>query len=539
MNKISDVLKQHYYLLTSILMFLSFPSFDFWFLKGFPFFAWFSLAPLFLYIRGKSMKQVFFYSFVTGIFGNLFAYHWIGNFGAVVPGGYAVVLSFLIPSLTCFFALKIMLAEFLSRRFEGLRFFIYPAAWILIDWAQSLGHLAFPWTYWGYSQFPFTPFIHLASFTGVMGVTFTVVFANYAIADFIAATLRDGIPFRQSCVSRRVRCVAGVLIFVIIVSLYGGGMMLFGPKAGRRDLRVAMVQSCINPWKNWSLNRMHYLYELQKYTRQSLAADPDMVIWSESATLELISYDYATGRLNNFERRLFDIVRSMGRPLLTGEIGRTDDFLNRIAHFSNNAVLISAAGEVVQTYAKMNLVPFGEWFPYENWFPWVKRLVESFGGSTFTPGTEQVRFQVHGKHFGVLVCYEGIFFRFCREYCGRGLDFLVNITNDGWTSTYNGHMQHFATAKFRALENGIWFARAGNTGYTVLIDPYGRITASMPILRQGYCAGDMDFRLNRVTVYSLLGDVFSYGMFIFLGALFGILGYRRLRGRASSPHTFP
>nr|HPJ37261.1 apolipoprotein N-acyltransferase [Spirochaetota bacterium] len=301
------------------------------------------------------------------------------------------------------------------------------------------------------------------------------------------------------------------------------------PRGQSRDLRVAMVQSCINPWKNWSLNRMHYLYELQKYTRQSLAADPDMVIWSESATLELISYDYEAGRLNTFERRLFDLVRSMERPLLTGEIGRIDDFLNRVARYSNNAVLISASGDVVKTYAKINLVPFGEWFPYENWFPWVKRLVESFGGSTFTPGSEHVRFQVKGRHFGVLICYEGIFFRFCRDYRNRGLDFLVNITNDGWTSTYNGHIQHFAAAKFRALENGIWFARAGNTGYTTLIDPYGRITASMPILQQGYCAGDMDFSLNRRTVYSLFGDLFSYGAFLFLGCLGGIVLFRRFR----------
>ncbi|HPQ55107.1 MAG TPA: apolipoprotein N-acyltransferase [Spirochaetota bacterium] len=529
MKRITGLLKQHYYLLTSILMFLSFPSFDIWFLKGFPFFAWFSLVPLFLYLRGKSMKQVFFYSFVAGIFGNLFAYHWIGNFGAVVPGGYAVVLLFLIPSLTCFFVTKIMIAEFLSRRFEALRFFIYPSAWILIDWVQSLGYLAFPWTYWGYSQFPFTPFIHLASFTGVMGVTFVVIFANYAIADFTALTLREGISFRESLMSGRVRYVAGICIFVVVVSLYGGGMMLFGPRGQSRDLRVAMVQSCINPWKNWSLNRMHYLYELQKYTRQSLAADPDMVIWSESATLELISYDYEAGRLNTFERRLFDLVRSMERPLLTGEIGRIDDFLNRVARYSNNAVLISASGDVVKTYAKINLVPFGEWFPYENWFPWVKRLVESFGGSTFTPGSEHVRFQVKGRHFGVLICYEGIFFRFCRDYRNRGLDFLVNITNDGWTSTYNGHIQHFAAAKFRALENGIWFARAGNTGYTTLIDPYGRITASMPILQQGYCAGDMDFSLNRRTVYSLFGDLFSYGAFLFLGCLGGIVLFRRFR----------
>jgi hypothetical protein len=86
LQAVTDFSKKHYYLLTALLMFLSFPSYDFWFLKGFAFFAWFSLAPLFLFVRGRSMKQVFAYSFLTGLAGNLLTYNWIGNFGAVVEG---------------------------------------------------------------------------------------------------------------------------------------------------------------------------------------------------------------------------------------------------------------------------------------------------------------------------------------------------------------------------------------------------------------------------------------------------------------------
>ena len=58
MNKLLAYFKKHYYLLTSVLIFLSFPSYDVWFMKGFPFFAWIALVPLFMYVRGKSVKEV-------------------------------------------------------------------------------------------------------------------------------------------------------------------------------------------------------------------------------------------------------------------------------------------------------------------------------------------------------------------------------------------------------------------------------------------------------------------------------------------------
>ena len=96
-----------------------------------------------------------------------------------------------------------------------------------------------------------------------------------------------------------------------------------------------------------------------------------------------------------------------------------------------------------------------------------------------------------------------------------GADFS-NITNLGWTDTYMGHMQGFASAKFRAIENGIWFVSAGNTGYTALVNPYGCVTESIPILRQGYLVGDLDFSLNHTTLYSEYGDVILYAAIAFL-----------------------
>ena len=518
MYRINNLIERKYYLASAVLIFLSFPSYDFALLKFFPVIAWFSLVPLFGYVSGKSLRDVFLASFVTGIAGHLFAYGWIGNFGAKVPGGYAVVLLFLIPSLTVFFSVKITLSEYLSQKLPGYRIFIYPSVWIIIDYIQSLGFLAFPWTYIGYSQYTFTSFIQMASVTGILGVNFIIIMFNSVFSQYLISfkgfnRISDGMNNKYF-----VR-VSAVILLVVIITISGFiRLSIKNRDVNGKTLKVAVVQSCISPWENWSGNRFKYLSELIQLTKESLRSNPDFIIWSESATLELISFRATTGGRDSFDEQLTDFIKENGKPLLTGEIGitakREGDSMSYYPQ--NNAVLISGTGEVMQTYSKINLVPFGEWFPYEKWLVPVKNLVESFGGSSFVPGISPELFNIEGLKFGTLICYEGIFTRRCSEYRRMGADFFVNITNDGWTDTYNGHYQHYSASIFRAVENGIWMVRGGNTGVSSIIDPKGRVVSTIPILKKDFLTGEIDTSQNVKTFYSIYGDLILYASMIFI-----------------------
>ena len=535
MNRAAVFCKNNYYLLTSLLIFLSFPSFDVWIFKGFPFFAWISVVPLLLYARGKRFRNLYPVSFVTGLAGNLLAYDWIGHFGQKLPGGQVFVMVLLSLSLAVFFAIKISVAELLSERFGKLRPLIFPSVWIIVDWIESIGFIAFPWPYWGYSQYPFIPFIQLASFVGVMGISFVIVLFNCLLSELLRAWNFRRIQIKQFLLLKEMRRFAALLSFIVIVILYGIAVTSMQNSVGRRDLRVALVQSCISPWADWDGHKFEYLEELKQYTMEALRENPDFIIWSESATLATISYDYSRGMVNAFDSEVLAFARDCDRPLLAGEIGIANvldgGYIKRYPQ--NNAVLISRQGEVIKTYPKIHLVPFGEWFPYEKWFPAVKRLTEQFGGSSFVPGNRPVVFDLEGRKFGVLICYEGIFHRLCRKYRNLGAEYLINITNDGWTHTYKGHMQHFAASVFRAVENGIWYIRAGNTGYTALIDPYGTIRKSIPILQKGYLVGDLDFSRNTWTVYSMTGDIVLYAAMIFTAILIGACLIDAIRKRFS------
>ncbi len=512
---------EHYYGLTVLLFYVSFLTPLNLSLPLLSVFAWVCLVPLFVYIHNKPLKEVYITSFITGLFGFGVVYYWMGDFGQALWYGKVVIVALIIPCISVFFATKILVAEYFSRKFEALRLVIYPAVWICFDWIQTIGTMAFPWNFLGYTQYPFVNFIQIASITGIYGITFIIVFANISIAELIQAKL-----FNSNYRPALLACIVAVCV-VIASSMYGVLRLHNHPVSKNSHIRVAMVQSCFSPWENWTQNKYFYLDILKTLTQQAMQHEPDIIVWSESATLEDISYSYFNGNLNHFEEEVLALAAENRVPLLTGEIGIVEDVVNRRFYPQNSMVLINPARQVVDTYAKIHLVPFGEWFPYGQLFPFVNDIIDAFGGSNFMPGDSPRIFAIGSFRCAPLICYENIFHTLCRHYANAGIDFYVNITNLLWTENPVGPMQHFYFSVFRAIENGIWFVSAGNSGFTALIDPYGRITTSVPLMEKTYCVGEMDITQNTKTVYRYIGDSLLYISFAFVCILLAIVTGKR------------
>jgi apolipoprotein N-acyltransferase len=85
----------------------------------------------------------------------------------------------------------------------------------------------------------------------------------------------------------------------------------------------------------------------------------------------------------------------------------------------------------------------------------------------------------------------------------------VNISNDGWYGDSGAYAQHLKQARMRAVENNRWLLRDTNTGITASIDPYGRISPSVP--RKIRTALVAPYALSNVTTfYTRHGDWFAY-----------------------------
>ncbi len=104
-----------------------------------------------------------------------------------------------------------------------------------------------------------------------------------------------------------------------------------------------------------------------------------------------------------------------------------------------------------------------------------------------------------------MICYEGtvpaIARRFAIDNQGRKrLDWLVNISNDGWFVRFKNKKvfpstelpQHAAIYAFRAVENRLAVVRSVNTGISCLVDTLGRI-------RNGFLAGTLPLQAMKRT----------------------------------------
>jgi len=75
---------------------------------------------------------------------------------------------------------------------------------------------------------------------------------------------------------------------------------------------------------------------------------------------------------------------------------------------------------------------FGEYIPLVQWLPMVEYLTPITG--SYQPGNRPVTFELENLHANAapLICFEDTFPGVARASAGDNVDFLVNLTNDGW-----------------------------------------------------------------------------------------------------------
>ena len=156
--------------------------------------------------------------------------------------------------------------------------------------------------------------------------------------------------------------------------------------------------------------------------------------------------------------------------------------------YYNSVQALANGGEIVASYDKTHLVPFGEYLPFSGFLEsfGLRHFVHIPGG--FEPGARRRLFEAPGlPPAAALVCYEAIFPGEVVpvEASGERPGLLLNVTNDGWFGQTTGPHQHFSQARLRAIEEGLPLVRAANTGLSAVVDGYGRILHKLPLGTDG------------------------------------------------------
>ena len=147
-----------------------------------------------------------------------------------------------------------------------------------------------------------------------------------------------------------------------------------------------------------------------------------------------------------------------------------DEYLifNSMAVFNNKL-------DLIQKYNKVNLVPFGEFTPFENILSLIGLKTITNNYQSFSSGNERSIINIKNDKINLkllpLICYEIIYSG--KLSTDKNFEFIVNISEDGWFGKSIGPKQHFSHSIFRSIESGKYIIRSANNGISAIINPIG------------------------------------------------------------------
>ncbi len=342
------------------------------------------------------------------------------------------------------------------------------------------------------------------------------------LVSVMAAASLLGLPYNEkgtaaAGTSRRRLLIQGGVVGALLVAALAYGSYRLNEQPFSPGPRLAMLQGNLDQRiRNVDLAAdddaargakatIHNHYgELQLFARTELGK-LDLIVWPETSFPEVwyeaapgvsldhdlawrdkaiqagqLMRDYATGNIpirHPLTNRVMkqppaNFLLGLNVEVLVGPEGRT--------HKYNSALLLNADGSRGERYDKIHRVPFGEYVPFREWIPWMNTFAPYENDYSITAGEQKTRFKLGKYRFGVLICFEDTDPFLARPYGvetrdGPPVDFLVNISNDGWFDGSSEHDEHLAISRFRAIEARRSIARAVNMGISALIDGNGRV----------------------------------------------------------------
>ena len=498
-----------------LLFALSFPSFiSDW--GWFPL-AFFALIPVFVVIHRSTWPRIFFYGIFFGFVSYAIFNFWLGKF-------HPLTLLIVPPIYSFYFLLVFPMLKAADTAFPKYGYILQSIIWVAYEYLRTKGFLGYSYGNLGYSQYLFTPIIQIASIAGVWGVSLLIVYPSALLGNTFKDGFKEGIvQFKKNMKYSFIPALVYAGIFVSVL-LYGF--------IGRVDYsaskywKPALIQQNVDPWKGGTRPYERSLNILIKLSREAVLQNPDIVIWSETSFVPGI--DWHTRYRTNIDKylivkRLVDFLKNEKQPYVIGnddgQLEKNDD--GKEVRVDYNATVLYEKGRIIDTYRKLHLVPFTEYFPFKKTLPRIYEWLVNADTHFWKKGTEYTVFDAAGVKFSTPICFEDTFGNLCRNFVRRGADVIVNMTNDSWSYSVAAEVQHMSMAVFRAVENRRTVIRSTNGGITCSIDPNGKILDLLQPFKEGFLISPVPVYKDTTTLYTRWGDWFAMLM-VFL-AITGII----------------
>lgn len=459
--------------------------------------------------------------FLLGLF-------WIGEAFLVQPEIFAWLMPFAVLSMPAGLALFTAAATAAARYFwtkGAARVLVLALTLGLTEWLRGHVFTGFPWNVLGYALTWPLELMQAASAIGIYGLTLlcVAIFAGplVIVADATNDTTRSSAMLR-----------ALALAFVPLLTLYGLGAwrLADGPAPMLDGVRVRIVQPSVPQREKWRPEKQREIFEdhLALTRRDASGREDDLagithVVWAEAAMPFLpLEHPEALTAIG--------AMLPPGTQLIAGAL--------RLKHPQqmtpgkpiegyNSLMVFGDQGNLLATYDKIHLVPFGEYLPMQAFLESIglEQLTRWRGG--FSIGTApRPLLPIAGlPPTAGLICYEAIFPREVVQGTERpGL--LINVTNDGWFGDTTGPWQHFHQTRVRAVEEGLPIVRAANNGVSAVVDGQGRTVAMLMLNARGVVDSGIPGTIAK-PLYARVGDSTFVALALIFLVVVVVLNVRR------------
>lgn len=424
-----------------------------------------SLGVLFyVLLRTSTLKQAFVVGFLFSFVHQVTALHWIpmsfymdsGVWWLAVLGGIPAVLG--LAFYVTLFSLPAVLAVYLLKDKKWLAVLAFVSLWMLGELLRSVGSLAFPWNLMGYVWASDLNMMQLAS-VGHVWLLSALVLLSSALLVF----------------GRR-----GVVVSVCVVaSVWGFGVYRLSTAPATESFasfNAQLVQGNVPQRTKWNPSYTNsYLHRHIDLTEMALSSDVDFVVWPETAVIHFLDE-------NKYLREVMVDSLNEGQFLVVGAPRRERIEGERTKYF-NSIFVLDSTGEIVDSYDKKWLVPFGEYIPWREYMPkFVREMI--YRREDYQSGSGGFDLKVAGVEMLPLICFEAVS-PFLASQNASGKDALLVLTNDAWFDGTIGPYQHFAMVRMRAVELGLPLMRGANTGVTAKVNKFGRVENRIDMGQKG------------------------------------------------------
>jgi apolipoprotein N-acyltransferase len=437
-----------------------------------------AIITYFIFNTDSTKKQIIYYLFYNSVI-NLISFYWITNtlqeFGNLPFFVAATMNALFALILNPQYFVLIMVLKFLKKsqpKFQELYFKHGIFSLILAIIFTSLEYFVpqqFP-VMLGQPWIIYSEYLGAASFLGLPIFSF---FSYLLAYEFIRIV--------------KIKRASFLNLISIIIFIFVNPFLVDKKIVETTEFNVRLVQANISNFLKVDSEKGGYASVsevLDRYKELSIkpfeleSKNLDLIVWPETAYPYPIRTNKKDIKESIIPSVFSKIVQKTNASML---IGGYDHFKDNDdgTYFKteyNAALQVNPQGQLVNSYHKQVLIPFGETLPLGPLNKWASKNLPEM--AFFEEGTKYPLFKTHsGVQFISSICYEILRPEFVRSYLNKSTQrphLMINLTNDSWYGNTVEPEQHLFLARWRSIEFNLPILRSTNTGISTYINQNGK-----------------------------------------------------------------